>query len=417
MSGDHVHGHRLAARLPFHYGWAIIVAGTFTIFACLGLGRFALGMLLPSMGSSLALSRGEMGLISTGNFIGYLAAVTLGGRMVAAMGARRTIVMGLVLVGSSMMLVGRAGGFASILALYVITGYGSGAANVPMMGLVAHWFTRRMRGRAAGLLMVGAGLAIVASGMLVPAINAARGAEGWRLSWSVLGAMVLAAAMLAFSVLRNNPREVGLDPMGDAPPAPPPSATAAQAPMPRRRILGHLGGLYFLFGFTHVIYATFIVTALVQERGFPEAVAGQFWSWIGLLSMASGPMLGTLSDRFGRRAGLMTVFACQTMAYVLVALPLPEPFLYASVALFGLVAWSIPTIMAAAVGDYLGPEQAASAFGSVTFFFAIGQISGPFLAGMTADAWGSFSGSFALAAVLTTTAVVAAAFLPASHRN
>ncbi|MGE5502876.1 MAG: MFS transporter [Actinomycetota bacterium] len=402
--------------LPFHYGWAVVAAGTLSIFACLGLGRFALGMLLPSMGASLPLTRSEMGLISTGNFIGYLAAVVLGGRMVASLGARRTIALGLALVGASMVLVGQAGGFAPVLALYVVTGFGSGAANVPVMGLIAHWFTRRVRGRAAGFVVIGSGFAIMVSGALVPAINAAHGAEGWRLSWMVLGVMVTVAAVVAFAVLRNRPADIGLEPFGGE--APPPTLPAAPKPAAsKRRILAHLGAVYFLFGFTYVIYATFIVTALVQERHFPESVAGHFWSWIGLLSLASGPVFGSLSDRLGRKAGMMVVFCCQAGAYTIAAAPVPEPLLYVSVFLFGVVAWSIPGIMAAAVGDYLGPEQAASAFGTITFFFAIGQITGPALAGMMADAAGTFASSFAMAAVLAVAAVGLSAFLPApQHR-
>ena len=43
-------------RLPVHYAWVTVVMGTLVILACLGIGRFALGMLLPSMASSLKLS-------------------------------------------------------------------------------------------------------------------------------------------------------------------------------------------------------------------------------------------------------------------------------------------------------------------------------------------------------------------------
>ncbi|MDO8606188.1 MAG: MFS transporter [Phaeospirillum sp.] len=409
----------LAGRLPFHYGWAIVMAGAVTTFACLGMGRFALGMLLPSMGQALPLSRSEMGWISTGNFIGYMAAVALGGRMVARLGARRTIVMGLALVGLSMMLVSRAEGFAQVLAFYVLTGYGSGAANVPVMGLIAHWFGRRVRGRAAGFVVIGAGAAIAVSGILVPAINASQGAEGWRLSWLAIGGIVLLAAMLDWAVLRNHPSELGLEPVtGISPTETPDHAPCADAPtVSRRKILAHLGALYAAFGFTYVIYATFIVTTLVQERGFPESTAGWFWSAIGLLSLASGPVFGGLSDRIGRGKGMMIVFSFQATAYLLVALPLPEPFLYASILLFGLALWAIPSIMAAAVGDYLGPEQAASAFGTITVAFAIGQIIGPALAGRMADAWGSFSGSFAMATAIAATAVVGAAFLPAQKKQ
>lgn len=90
--------------LPFHYGWVVVGTGTLAIFAALGLGRFALGMLLPSMAASLPLSYDEMGYIGTGNFIGYLVAVLVSGRLAGRLGARRMIAGGLLLVGGSMLL-------------------------------------------------------------------------------------------------------------------------------------------------------------------------------------------------------------------------------------------------------------------------------------------------------------------------
>ncbi|MGE5174064.1 MAG: hypothetical protein ACM3MD_09575 [Betaproteobacteria bacterium] len=43
---------------------------------------------------------------------------------------------------------------------------------------------------------------------------------------------------------------------------------------------------------------------IVKEPGFSEAIAGNFWSWVGLLSLFSGPIFGTLSDRSGGRQAL-----------------------------------------------------------------------------------------------------------------
>ena len=90
------------------------------------------------------------------------------------------------------------------------------------------------------------------------------------------------------------------------------------------------------------------------------------------------------------------------------ALGLSDVFLYASIVVFGLIVWSIPTIMSAAVGDYMGPDQAVKAFGFITLFFGAGQIVGPALAGYLADSTGNFSMAFWLCALLTATAVVLA---------
>jgi MFS family permease len=167
-----------------------------------------------------------------------------------------------------------------------------------------------------------------------------------------------------------------------------------------------MGMIYFAFGFTYVIYATFIVTTLVQERGFSEALAGQFWMWVGLVSIFSGPLFGTLSDRFGRKPVLMMVFMLHTLAYLIIALRLPDSFAYLSIFLWGIGVWSIPSIMAAAVGDYLGADRAAAAFGTITLFFGVGQIAGPGLAGVLADYNDSFAWSFAMAAGVTTLGVI-----------
>ena len=54
-----------------HYAWVVVLAGTLTIVAVLGLGRFSLGMFLPSMANDLGLGYSRMGYIGTGNFIDY----------------------------------------------------------------------------------------------------------------------------------------------------------------------------------------------------------------------------------------------------------------------------------------------------------------------------------------------------------
>ncbi|MBU3936548.1 MAG: MFS transporter, partial [Proteobacteria bacterium] len=173
-----------------HYGWHIVWTGTFCIFACLGLGRFALGMILPAMGQSLHLSYSQMGLIGTMNFAGYLVAVLFCGSLVDRLGYRRLIVIGLAAIGLTMILIGRSTSLAMILVCYTITGMGSGAANVPMMGLISQWFAKSHRGKATGFVVIGSGFAILLSGRLVPFLNNLGGAEGWRLSWQVLGVII-----------------------------------------------------------------------------------------------------------------------------------------------------------------------------------------------------------------------------------
>ena len=103
-----------AERLPFHYAWIIVATGTLCIVACLGFGRFALGMLLPSMASTLKLSYSQIGFISTGNFVGYLAAVLFCGRIAGKIGSRRLIVTALITISVSMALISRSSSFLAM---------------------------------------------------------------------------------------------------------------------------------------------------------------------------------------------------------------------------------------------------------------------------------------------------------------
>ena len=397
-----------------HYAWIVSLTGAGVLFSCLGLGRFSLGMLLPSMSVTLNLSNSQMGLIGTCNFVGYMLAVALAGFVTKRQGARRTITFGLILVASTMVAISWANTVFSVQALYFLTGVGSGLANVPMMGLVSHWFLKSTRGRAAGIMLSGNGLAIVFAGFFVPFINRLLGAEGWRSGWLIMGLISAVIAIMAFSLLRNQPEDKNVSPLGKAPAqsfAVEDDLSEEGRPKAHRGTLIHLGLIYAIFGSTYVVYATFIVVSMVNERGFGEGVAGSFWAAVGFLGIFSGPLFGWISDHLGRKQGIIIAYSLFTIAYALVATDLPNVFLYLSVFIFGVSVWSLPTIMSAAVGDYMGPAQAAKSFAFITLFFGGGQIVGPALAGYLADLTGSFETAFGLCAGLTAVGVLLTLFL------
>ncbi|MHB1399425.1 MAG: YbfB/YjiJ family MFS transporter [Trichloromonadaceae bacterium] len=399
------------SRTPFHYGWIIVLCGALTLFACLGLARFAYGMLLPAMRASLDFGYDRMGFISTGNFVGYLAAVALAPGVIRRWGPRWTAVGGLLLVAGSLLGISRSSNFVPLLLLYGLTGLGGGFANIPIMVLVSHWFRRERRGRAAGLMILGSGAAIVLSGLLIPVLNQRLGPEGWRTGWLLIGLVALGITILAAALLRNDPAELGLEPLGSRVPLPA-QALEAHPPIGGGSILARLGLVYFLFGLTYMVFGTFIVATMVAELGYAEVKAGQFWAWIGLFSMASAVGFGILSDRIGRKGGLMVAFALQSAAFFCAGAQLGSWGLLLAVVLFGLSLFAIPSIMAAAVGDYLGLAQAASGFSFITLCFAVGQIFGPGGAGMLAEASGSFSGAYLASGVLAALAVLLASRLP-----
>ncbi|RTZ92628.1 MAG: MFS transporter, partial [Deltaproteobacteria bacterium] len=164
----------------FHYGWVVIFMGLLTTIAAHGFGRMAYTIILPAMKDGLKFNYTQLGLLGTGNFIGYLSMAIIGGFLAARFGTRIVITLALVLMGVTMMLTGLANSFGFAFAMRFLTGLGNGAAYVPAMALGSAWFAMRKRGFATGIVTAGIGIGTLISGLVVPPILKAFGADGWR---------------------------------------------------------------------------------------------------------------------------------------------------------------------------------------------------------------------------------------------
>ena len=392
----------MMARLRrLHYAWVVLGMGTLVVFGALGLARFGYTAVLPAMQEHLALDNTQAGLLATANLVGYLALSAAGGALAARYGPRAVSALGLALAGMGMLFTGLVRGFLPALIWRAVTGIGSGASNIAVMGMWAAWFATRRRGLAAGIAVAGSSLALILIGPVAPRVLSAYGEIGWRVCWFVFGLLAILLAAAAYLVLRNRPADLGLRPFAARPndPVPGPAAGSLQWARVYRSVpVWHLGMVYVAFGFAYIIYMTFFTKRLITEGGYTTQAAGQLFMTIGWFSLLCGLLWGTVSDLIGRKRALIIVYLLHAVAFGLFAFwPVPAGFTLSAI-LFGLSAWSIPAIMAATCGDVLGPRMAPAALGFVTLFFGIGQAVGPTLAGLAADATGSFLAAYAVAA-------------------
>jgi len=405
----------------FHYGWIILVIGTLVVFGSLGLARFGYTVVLPAMQVGLRMDNTQAGVLATANLVGYLALSVIGGALAARYGPRIVITAGLALAGIGMLLTGLANGFAPAAAWRALTGIGSGASNVPVMGLLAAWFAPRRRGLGSGIVVAGSSVGLIVVGPLVPRILSAYGESGWRICWYIFGGATLLLAIAGFLLLRNRPSEKGLRPLGvdaEEPASSPRSKALQWGLVYRSAAVWHLGLVYVAFGFSYIIYMTFFAKRLIAEGGYTQEAAGRLFMTMGWFSLLCGLIWGTVSDVIGRKRALIIVYLIHTLAFGLFALWSAPPGFTISAILFGLSAWSIPAIMAATCGDVLGSRLAPAALGFITLFFGIGQAMGPSVAGAMADAVGSLSLAFLLAGAVAFVGAVGALLLrPTSLRH
>lgn len=379
--------------LRMEYGWVVLATGTLVVFGSLGLARFGYSVVLPSMQAGLRIDNTQAGALATANLLGYLASCVISGALAARFGPRLIIVCGLALAAAAMAMTGAAGGFAAAIVWRAVTGIGSGAGNVPTMGLISSWFAPRRRGLAAGIAVAGSSIALIITGPTVPHILVAFGNNGWRACWFMFAGITLMLAAGAAVLLRNRPADVGQQPVGshlDESGATPANDPTRLADVYNKPIVWLLGLVYIAFGFSYIIYMTFFTKCLIADGGYTQSQAGHLFMVMGWFSLVCGLIWGSVSDIIGRKAALAMVYVVQAVAFSMFPLwPAPAGFALSAV-LFGLSAWSIPGIMAATCGDLLGPRLAPAALGFITLFFGVGQAAGPLVAGAMADAANSF---------------------------
>jgi len=389
-----------SSRTGFHYAWIILIIGMLVTFSSVGLARFGYTTVLPSMQASLGMDNTQAGAIATATMVGYLLLAALGGALAARYGSRIVITAGLVLAGGSMLLTGLADGFFAAAVWRALTGVGSGASNIPVMALMSAWFAHKRRGLAAGIVVTGSAAGLILVGPLVPRVLSSYGADGWRVCWLIFGVVTLAVAVMTAIFLRNRPSDKGLQPLGTVPETSKPTqgnGALQWRNVYRSAIVWHLGLVYIAFGFAYIIYVTFFVKYLITEGGYTSTGAGSLFMVVGWASLFCGLIWGAVSDIIGRKLALVFIYLMHAVSFSLFALwPEPAGFVLSAI-LFGLSAWSMPVVMAAACGDLLGPRLSAAGLGFVSLFFGIGQAVGPTVAGAIADATGSLVPAMLLA--------------------
>lgn len=387
-----------------HYAWVIAFTGTLVLLISHGFGRMSYSILLPSMREALGLNYTQVGLIGTGNFIGYLCLAIVGGFLAARYGARKVIFISLVTMGISLFLTGLSESFTTAFFMRLITGMGTGGSYIPMMALPAAWFAARKRGLATGINTIGTGLGLSMTGLLLPLLIVQYGTSGWRYSWYLMGAIACICSFICYIFLRDNPAEKGLSMCGGDETRETQgeiqefSFVRTWLNIAKEKEVWKLGCVYFMYGLSYVIYLTFFVAFLTKELGLSAKNAGGIFAATGFLCIFSGVVWGSISDILGRRYGSMLAYFALAISYLIPVFLHEIIFLYLSAILFGISMSSLPVIMAAAAGDALGARLASAGLGIITVFFGVAQALGPALAGWIKDVTGTFTYAFMIAA-------------------
>ncbi len=132
-----------------------------------------------------------------------------------------------------------------------------------------------------------------------------------------------------------------------------------------------------------------VLPQLVMEIGALDlADAISVGAWIGFVmavaTFFASPLLGNLSDRFGRRRVLLLSLGGLTIDYALLTVVGTLPWLFIARALSGVFGGSYAAAQAA-IADITRPEERARNFGFVGAAFGVGFVAGPAIGGFLGE--------------------------------
>jgi len=134
-----------------------------------------------------------------------------------------------------------------------------------------------------------------------------------------------------------------------------------------------------------------------------ESLSGAAWwgSWLmgifALMQFLFAPIIGNLSDRFGRRPVLIVSLVALAIDYAITGWAPTIAWLFVGRFLSGMAGATYPTVNAY-IADVSPPEKRAANFGLTGAAFGLGFILGPGIGGFVGDHWGPHAPFFVAAA-------------------
>lgn len=156
----------------------------------------------------------------------------------------------------------------------------------------------------------------------------------------------------------------------------------------------------------------------VTGEGLAEAArwGGMLALSFALMQFVMMPVMGSLSDRYGRRPVILGSLAAFALDSLLLALAPTLAILFLARLLAGMFSATYSTANAY-IADITPPEKRAANFGLMGAAFGLGFIIGPALGGLIGDEFGTRAPFFAVAALAFANFVYGWFFLPETNPN
>ncbi len=358
-------------------------------------------LLLPAIKDDVLGSNTVAGFAGTVVFLAYLVGVVV---VTALAGRREPMTLmrsGLGLSIAGLVLLGVAPSAPAVFAGLFLANAGAAGIWITAPGLATEEVAPERRGLVIGFLTasIGLGTSVLAVGTGL-ARSLADDDELWRPIY--LAEAVVAAAILAAVAVLVRSRST--------------AAGGAGISIRSLRRLDHwrrITAAYVIFGAIGAGYLSFLAEALETDAGLDRGQVANLYLGMGLVSVVAAPLVGWLSDRFGRLVAKIGVMAGLAIGSASIAVGSTWLVAIAVLALGGM--WSsYPSLTATYVRDHLDDRAFGSAYGTMTIFYGAMAMVAPAAVGILADRFTGFTVAYLAVAGLAVVGVLILVTVPGS---
>ncbi|MBG6083508.1 MFS transporter [Zhihengliuella flava] len=385
----------------------VLIGAAFVI--AIGFGIIA--PILPQYAASFDVSLAAAGFIVSVFALTRLAFAPVSGRLTERLGEPVVYVGGVLLVAISTILVGLAPNYELLILFRGLGGIGSTMFTVSAMALIARLAPPQIRGRISGLY---AG-AFLMGNIAGPVIGGLLANFGYRLPFFLYGgALVVAAALVHFSLARVR-RRTAASTEPDSEPSPPLSvAEALSSPTYRAALVSGFANGWTNFGVRVAMIPLFAVFAFAEHG---EVLAGISLALFAVGNAATLTFSGRLTDRFGRRLPVIVGLLIGSVSMGVLGFAQNEVVFIALSVIAGAGIGVMNPAQQAAVADVVGQGRSGGrVLATFQMCMDFGAILGPVVAGFMADQVG-YGWAFAVGGLIGLVGVFAWTRVPPAHED
>lgn len=285
-----------------------------------------------------------------------------------------------------------------------LMGIGLSGFWVPVMSTIARWFVKK-RATMSGITMTATGLATLIG---APIANWLLSVYDWRISYVILGILILLIVPVLAQFLRREPAEIGQVPDGEK--RKPELKKVEPVGLSLVEALRSIHFWLYFFAGMSIGYCTFslMVHVVPHSIGLNMSPAGAatVLAAYGGFNVAGRLALGNAADRIGDRQIYLIGFIITALAFSGLIAANQIWTLYLFVSLAGLAQGGMGAVGSPMLAELFGLRSHGLIFGVANVGYTIGAALGPIITGYIFDVTGSYQEAFILCAVISLIGVI-----------